>query len=799
ILGGHPAEVGYTDGAYINIVTRSGGNKFSGGATIYYFSEDTAQVLWTEEQLSAMGVAGPEFSKYDFDGSFTLGGPIIRDKIWFFTNARYLDSKISSPFRPTTILGKKYEAFDLPHREIMSFVKLTSQVSPSLRWMGMFNFTDIYEPYFKLGKGWNKPPETHRVWDERGYTFNTILNWIINPNTFLDLRVGYVYRDFGLPMRDEAKGNWRGYDYYTGYYFKSARFNEIYLRKRFQTGAYLTRFQDEFLGGDHEFKMGVEFEEAYGDWNWWRKDNLAWWAYWNESPWFFDRFYGPGSGIGLLYFAICSDEKDKSKIIDKARRIGAYIQDTYTIADRLTLNLGIRYDYTTTWKPPVTKGEAGNPVARWIGANILYPQYGIDPFTTMESEEWKDIMVWHSFSPRFGATFDVFGDGKTVLKASFNRYTEYLMLQYFSVLHPFYPRYFGFIWFDYDMDGIPETTDGYRHIGTSPKVMDPELSKKKLHPDTKSPYTDELIVGIERELFKDFSVSLSYIYKIKKKILEDVLYDPDTGRAWYTHELAPEWWIPFTTIVPSYDGFPETEVTLYALSNDAPDIFYQFMNVPEAKREYQALELAFHKRMSEGWQLQGSIVWSKAEGNIGGWYGESWGWSGAFDTANWWVNRYGRISIDRPLAIKLMGTFELPYKIYFSFYYRHLSGSPWGRSVTVRFPTSWMLANNINVDEAYWSIMVETPGTRRNRASDYLDLRVEKEFSLGKYGRIGAYVDVLNVLGYSNVSIGQNPGGTWMPVAPNTNVGTYIPSGTYKVITGVTGSRVVKFSIRWSF
>lgn len=204
--------------------------------------------------------------------------------------------------------------------------------------------------------------------------------------------------------------------------------------------------------------------------------------------------------------------------------------------------------------------------------------------------------------------------------------------------------------------------------------------------------------------------------------------------------------------------------------------------------------------MSQEWMLGGSVTFLKFEGNIGGDYGSSWGWSGAFDNPNWFVNRDGRVDFDRPLVIKLCGTVSLPYKIYLSGYFNHFDGRPWGRTVTIYPPAAWVAANNINtvlMDSA--GVYVEAPGTRRGQGVDTLDLSVEKEFDLGKYVRIGVYVDAFNVIGFNRVLIGQDVGVTWRPVGEKTDVGTFTPSGTYKVITGIEGTRLFKSSIRYSF
>jgi len=214
--------------------------------------------------------------------------------------------------------------------------------------------------------------------------------------------------------------------------------------------------------------------------------------------------------------------------------------------------------------------------------------------------------------------------------------------------------------------------------------FDLEYAKLRIDPEAKSPYNDEFIVGISHELFADFAFRVNFIYKDKKNILEDALYSPDTGEWWYhlDQAAAQKYWIPFQTTVPS-DVYGDTDLTFYVHKNppDAPPLFYRFSTIPELKRKYWAMEFAFMKRMASGWQMMGSVVYSKAYGNIGSSFFDSWGWSGAGDDPNFFLNDYGRTSMDRPLQIKLMGTAQLPYDIFLSAYYFFFSGTPWYRSV----------------------------------------------------------------------------------------------------------------------
>jgi hypothetical protein len=237
------------------------------------------------------------------------------------------------------------------------------------------------------------------------------------------------------------------------------------------------------------------------------------------------------------------------------------------------------------------------------------------------------------------------------------------------------------------------------------------------------------------------------------------------------------------------------------MTKDAPEMLQILTNIPEAFRKYSGVDITFDKRFSKGWQLGGSVTISKAWGNIAGGYGNIWGYEGAGSSANWFVNQEGRQSDDRPLVIKLYGTFNLPYGILSSFYYQYYLGTPWQRAVTVYVPGEWADANNIDrVRAPSYYVNLETLGSRRYYARSNLDFRLEKTFGLGRIGKIGVYLDVFNLLGNSYVNVNQNPGGTWRPVDNNSAEGSYRASGSYKRITSITQlSRTFQLSLRYTF
>jgi hypothetical protein len=592
----------------------------------------------------------------------------------------------------------------------------------------------------------------------------------------------------------------------------TADYNDIYLRKKFLIAAHFTRYQDHLLGGNHEFKGGMEFEDAYADVDRWRRDNLIWY-WWRDDPYYYGTttWNGvPDVGKGRIHFSIFGQEESSSKLIYKTRRIGAYIQDSVSFADRLTLNIGLRFDRSWGWMPASAKGICGNAVSIYVGENFVkpytaekYPETftdGINPFGQLSTEEWNDIMVWNAFSPRFGLTFDIFGNKKTVLKASFSRYSEYLMIQYFSWLHPFYnlqsPQFY---WYDMNFNKEVDTDDDFEIYPDDYRAFDAAFSANMIDPDIKSPLTDEWTVGLWHEILENFSLGVNFLFKNKKNIVENALYNPDANEWWYHIDQteAKKYWVPFTAVVPSEDYGDQT-VTVYFMKNNAPDFFYRVSNIPELERKYWALEFLFDKRMSKGWQFSGSIVYSKAYGNIGVWGEDTAGRTYYADTPNEFVNTYGRLGVDRPLQVKLMGTVKLPYGIFLSGYYRFFSGWPWIRSAYIVPPWSWCQENDALWDY-YWVNIDDPAQPHRGRSSNSLDLRLEKRFRIGESSWIGIYVDAFNVLGWSEVDAGLNDVMYYYPVAEKDNTGLVIPPTSYKMISSVRGTREFSFSIRLTF
>jgi hypothetical protein len=309
----------------------------------------------------------------------------------------------------------------------------------------------------------------------------------------------------------------------------------------------------------------------------------------------------------------------------------------------------------------------------------------------------------------------------------------------------------------------------------------------------------EFILGVDHELARDFRLGLQFIYKINKNIVEDIDinngYDPDA-----TDDQGRPIWLPFEFTDPGFDGDWDTtednqEMTVYALADYAPTRTYMGANPPEAKRTYTAFVMTFDKRMSNGWQLQGSILYSAFKGNASPTYGSTEGESSLFDNPNTMINSYGRVAIDRPLQIKLIGSVMLPLDIVFTGYFQHRSGSAWRRTIDrVYFPDEIEDSSQ----DSYVGVAAETYGTRRNPPYTMIDLRFEKSFTFGDFGKLSLYIDAFNLAGRSGYNVNGNPYPR-IRYDDDRDPPGYANSSTYTDVTSIFGSRSFRIGAKFAF
>ncbi|MGD8539397.1 MAG: TonB-dependent receptor [Candidatus Aminicenantes bacterium] len=843
-VGSLPAEVGLTEVAVVNIVSKSGGNRYTGSIGGYYTGSGLAEDLWSEEQMEALNVDPPQKYANYVDASASLGGPIIKDRLWFFLNGRRVDWRQDLAYTPHLRIQAIYdpnypnfhpndiEPYDYKHTDWLGFAKLTFQFGKNIRYMGMFHFNDVNEPVQGLdadnSSAWS---ETQTVDHEKVYTTSHHINWVLDQNTFLEVKGNYVNRYFPNWMRKETANNYRTYDREEAIAFGRAGYTDDYYRKRYGVSAAITRFQDEWLGASHELKAGAEWEDTY-----YIRDRCVgfeqgdnpYYTYWRDFA-AGNKYYDSSSRpYGRLYLRPYSHLGGGMVGEDNTRRFSGYLQDSIT-AGKLAINVGVRLDHSYAYEPEQYRPELLNykvgpeflhPVLAAQDPNILIKalndQYHNDPSVDFNQVScfdeytypYRKTVEFTTLSPRIGLVYDVFGDGKTAIKLSFSRYHESIWSGKYNA-----PQLFGstirWRWYDLNENGYmdlpkPSTSwavpvdsqyldpDGDRYRLMSYTNMDPD---QQYYQDVKAPYMNEFIAGIEQEVMEDFRIGAQFIYKVNKNLTEDI----DFNNGYDPNATLPDGspiWLPYTVTDPGWDGefgtSDDQQLTVYGLNEDAPTQTYLGTTPPDTKREYMAGVLTFDKRMSNGWQFKGSIIYSAFKGNTDPRYGASEGETGFLDNPNTLINAYGRMPYDHPLQIKLMGTVMLPLDFVVTAYFQHRSGSPWARNLARVY-----LPDDAPVQSEYAaSVNAEPVGTRRNPSRTMLDMRVEKAFSLGNYGKLSFYVDVFNLAARRTLSVNRNPDAelSFFEDPPE-----YEIDPNYGRIDSIGGVRSIRLGFKWSF
>lgn len=407
-----------TGGVTTNIVPKDGGNTFRGVINVDYTGKRLINGNFSPELL-ARGLRQSATPRYTYDSGVGLGGPIVRDRLWFYTaptrrgnqqelagvyynklqadHGLFYEPDLSRPAYTDNpvkefITGRlTWQASD---RHKVTFVGISQEApnwfaglgptrTPEASWNGMFR-------QILLQPGWSYPAtnrllfEASGVWRSDGGNSPPTPGVTAGDRPVMDVGLNLWYGsqvNGQNPALRTATGFLAEYGKQTGHYYN-------------------TRFAANYVTGSHAFKVGFNTQngsQSYGPGN---KN-------------FFDEAYQFRNRvpIGLWQFAGPGYALYKFKL-----NMGIYAQDQWAVK-RLTLNLAARFDYINAYSPAQTR-PAGKytPEFQWDAVNNL--------------PNWKDI------SPRLGATYDVFGTGKTALKVSVGKYMSLVGLSIPSEVNP---------------------------------------------------------------------------------------------------------------------------------------------------------------------------------------------------------------------------------------------------------------------------------------------------------------------------------------------------------------------------
>ncbi|MGE0359858.1 MAG: carboxypeptidase regulatory-like domain-containing protein [Vicinamibacterales bacterium] len=376
---GANAQYGEYTGAVFNAVTRSGSNAWSGLVNAWLSRNQWAgNNRRSLDQNTALQFQPREMLQH-WDVSPQLGGPLRRDRLWFFAGfERYVNQQRPAAFalaprRP----GEPAESAV----DTKQFLKLTAAVVPALRLEG---FLEAEQGKVEnIGAGPLTTPEVLGQYTYPRQVANVRLTWSRSPRTLVESRYGF-YRSHTSqgPMPPNSKaGPPPRYDGFLGTYSGNYEFFDDAIRDRHLAAATLTRYASRGAA-THELKAGVEYERA----------SLR--AEWGFPGGVFYEDYDGAPDLATY--------RDVSRRRGVQHRTSLFAQDTWQLGRRLTIEPGLRFGV-------------------YHGA---VPADGVPAYDTT------------ALSPRLGVAWDLTADRRTVARAHYGRYHDAVFTNLYDLQDP---------------------------------------------------------------------------------------------------------------------------------------------------------------------------------------------------------------------------------------------------------------------------------------------------------------------------------------------------------------------------
>jgi len=864
---GSKAEYGNFSGAAIDVITKSGSNELRG--SLSYYSQlgvpktgvPPADSLGRDWLFLAPGTNFDFYAKSNWELDLTLGGRIISDKLWFFAAGNFLSSK----------------------DKLLNW-------TPLAEWTGRYGDIKISANPLKNHRAWvayhyernggGGTTDGTLNWDEtmaydsktKSQSISSQWQWFPSTTTFLSAKfLGFLVDDrSALPTGHADYAGminwWKGLptDGAVGGAFEA--FNGT-KSSRSTIQADVSHYAENFLG-EHDIKFGVQYtrgrkngisgnffskqltdpetEEDLGLMGYYQFGYMTGYYYYSIDAQ--NYYYGIAGQDGLV-MNINTYYQTPQKTVRTSDSLGFFFDDQWSPNDRLTFNLGVRYDLMTArfgkgqiFKQPATpEGFAGT-------LEVLRDRQGSG-----------NLFDFKCFSPRLGVTYQLTKDGKTALRASFGRYYTPLGVESFGSGGPDQDRsyeiqqFFLLPWDDLDangdgvifdketMDATRRLLEGVRDGSLTPinarvmgnridpdtgepvsldyrdyfEIFDPFLKPwhLKIQPGLKNQHTDQFTVSLEREIFENFSMALTYIHRNTRDMIVEWPTNKVTGLPWEyerkTQTINGQEVSLYSIVLKDYNG---DGVISNGTNGDVDWVDKnsdnEWRNLPDfeghkARRLFQGLQLTFNKRYSNRWQLMGSLLWNSSSGvaarnkrqdqdyNLEG--SNIWGdhWiAGINQLIN---NMVGPLPFTPRFEFKLNGNYSIPViEVDLGLRFRLHTGRPvWIlQEIGERITTYTDLS-----DEELLATAVLASGGTQLVAQDptkpfympilkILDLRLEKAFRLGP-GKLSVIFDAFNVFNSQDV----------------TNAYTKKTEGTDTIgqITGIVAPRKYRGGIMYAF
>ncbi len=842
-IGGADVE-SHTGGVSINFVSRRGENRITFGGRFYY-TESAFQAKPTGEDYEEIEKVFPGYGYNQIrdikDFGFNVGGPFLKDKVWWWASwgTQDIKTRVMNGSKDDTLL-------------VNMAGKINIQIIPENR-LELFIHAGDKKKYGR-GSGSTYPAGRNQ---HGKYHFGSPIikiqdEHMFGDSFFVSAKYGFTDAGFGLwPADDEDLTKMRTYDSANQLYTYYSWF--MTQRPNTQMTLHGTYFNDDLLGASHELKMGVEYIHRYDTWTSGNAGNLRYNYNYNSALVDWD---GNGTrdimidefGIDLRRFYIYRGTWEGGP--EGTHHISGFLSDTATWG-RLTLKFGLRYDRQQCY----TEGDYRKTILtedsdaqywesyyeiqqRHLAPGLDQAILNIFPGIQIDAVPRTDTVAWQFLSPRLAMTYDITGDGKTIAKLSAAIYGHRMSS---------WPAYLwqnggaggglNFYWHDANGDDVANFNElywadytqtarpSYRAFDDNGNFIgnwdlsenlnwsgfdpaDPSAQTApwyNVDPNWQGSRTYEALASLERELMPDFMVGADFtIRKYNQWWVERDYADEFGGRL-----LSKSDYIEAPNTVPTSYTSPDGESIelgeaagkpFYVWKAGTNDVYgWYATNTPKDYYDiYWGLSFRFTKRLSNRWMLNGSFTYQD-QANY-------WGADWPLNPTNQWAQdgklfaytlgassgKYG-MRVFSTWMFKAQGLYQLPMDFNVSFTFNAREGHILDQYISVA---------DYEMDEAIYSpyttgatVMRAEAGEARMPTFWNLNMRLEKILRIGDTGRIYLMVDAFNVF---NVNI--------LNRARDDNPGTiYLHSGAFSKNTRsaepneVLNPRVFRFGVRFQF
>jgi hypothetical protein len=679
-------------GVQSQFIARSGGNRFAGEYHLDWYNNSLQGSNIPDEYIASSAFNNSPIREHSneiagyYDYDINVGGPIKKDKLWWFFTWRDQKNQVN---QPNWNFDKTFNT-----RLWNPVTKWTYQMNQKNKFVGYYQWGQKEQPNRMFSTAYTYQSEGPTYKQSSGsWVYKGEWNGTVSDKLYVEARYG----DFGyyFPLIANSSEAYWFQDAGRGEVIGANQIWQLDRDRKQYTGA-ATYFLDTGKGS-HTFKMGGELlKEA--SWEGYKQQwgNNIQHVYSNGVPSTVTFALQTATDAGKL------SAHDDLKALANLDALGFFLNDTWAVG-RATINAGVRYDRYRGWLPEQEQLAASNgPIS-------------VPAKTFAETE----FFTWNTAAPRVGMIYDLTGDGKTVLKANYGLFWHNPGVGVGSSGNPnTADKRATYAWTD--ANGDRKWQPGEEGTQQSAALE----GAIRVDPDIKAPFTHEASFWVERQLTDTMGLRGGFVYKTEDDLIST--YQP--GRGLDAYATAG---VPFNFVDIGVDGIrgnaDDRTIPMVGLpSANAATVFpatQVVMNLPQ-DGQYKTIEVSMNKRYSNRWS--GSMGYSYTmQHNFPNGYPQ---------------NPNQPFDQDRTLwSFKMTGSYDAAWGIRISPVLRHQSGLNFARTGTIVVPSgSGLFVTGTG-------FYVEPSDSNREDNIWVFDTRFEKTLDLGGSIKLRGMLDLFNI------------------------------------------------------